>query len=262
MNYRMVGGRVLFTDSTHLKANANKKKLTKKDIEVETADYIEELNQAIEEDRKNHGKKPLKEKEEVKKTKETKVSDTDPESGFLYRENKPERFFYLDHRTTDHKHNIITVVHITPGNVHESRPYLERLDYPKEKFGFEIEAVGMDAGYLTNPICHGLSKRNIFGVIAHRRYQSRKGFIPKRKFTYDSEQDVYVCPEGNHLIYSTTDRDGYRHYKSNPEQCKACPLLAQCTQNKKHQKTITRHVWVDHKEQERLNRLSSEGADL
>ncbi len=29
MNHKMVGGRVLFTDSTHLKANANKNKFFK-----------------------------------------------------------------------------------------------------------------------------------------------------------------------------------------------------------------------------------------
>lgn len=177
MNHRMVGGRVLFTDSTHLKANANKRKFSKQEVEVETADYIEELNEAIEKDREQHGKKPLKKKEEVNKTKEIKVSNTDPESGYLYRENKPEGFFYLDHRTTDLKFNIITDVHVTPGNIHDSKPYLDRLDRQIEQFGFEVEGVGLDAGYLTVPICHGLDKRNIFGVIAHRRYQNRKGFL-------------------------------------------------------------------------------------
>jgi transposase len=34
INYKMVGGRVLFTDSTHLKANANKHKFTKQEVEV------------------------------------------------------------------------------------------------------------------------------------------------------------------------------------------------------------------------------------
>jgi transposase len=57
MNHKMVGGRVLFTDSTHLKANANKHKFTREEVEVETREYIEELNKAIEEDRLNHGKK-------------------------------------------------------------------------------------------------------------------------------------------------------------------------------------------------------------
>ncbi|MFC2949120.1 transposase, partial [Virgibacillus sediminis] len=62
MNHRMVSGRVLFTDSTHLKANANKKKFSKQEVSVETADYINELNEAVSQDRVNHGKKPLNEK--------------------------------------------------------------------------------------------------------------------------------------------------------------------------------------------------------
>ncbi len=57
-NQKMVGGRVLFTDSTHLKANANKHKFTKEEVEVTTREYFEDINKAIEEDRNKHGKKP------------------------------------------------------------------------------------------------------------------------------------------------------------------------------------------------------------
>ncbi|CDQ18783.1 hypothetical protein BN982_01064 [Halobacillus karajensis] len=57
---------------------------------------------------------------------------------------------------------------MTPGNIHDSKPYLNRLDRQVKRFGFSVEAVGLDAGYLTTPICHGLAQRNIFGVIAHR----------------------------------------------------------------------------------------------
>src|SRR5690606_8120026 len=57
ISHKMVGGRVLFTDSTHLKANANKHKFTREEVEIETREYIDELNKAIEEDRSNHGKK-------------------------------------------------------------------------------------------------------------------------------------------------------------------------------------------------------------
>ena len=61
------------------------------------------------------------EKEEVKETKEIRVSTTDPECGFMSRENKQEMFCYIDHRTTDMKFNIITDVFVTPGNVHDFR---------------------------------------------------------------------------------------------------------------------------------------------
>ena len=33
--------------------------------------------------------------------KETKVSRTDPDSGYMVRDGKPKGFFYLDHRTVD-----------------------------------------------------------------------------------------------------------------------------------------------------------------
>ncbi|HBI05158.1 MAG TPA: IS1182 family transposase, partial [Paenibacillaceae bacterium] len=233
INHRMVGGRFLFSDSTHLKANANKKKFTKQMVESNTKSYLEELNKAIEEDRVSNGKKPLKNKaKEEEEKKEIKRSNTDPESGYMYREGKPEGFFYLDHRTTDLKYNIITDVHITPGNVHDSTPYLERLDRQIKRFSFKVEGIALDSGYLTAPICKGIYDRKIHGVIGHRRFQTKKGLLPKRKFTYHSEDNYYVCPNGQQLKYSTTDRDGYRQYKSNAKECANCPLLSQCTQSK------------------------------
>jgi transposase len=262
MNHKMVGGRVLFSDSTHLKANANKHKFTKQEIEVETREYFDELNKAVEEDRLAHGKKQLKEREEVKETKEIRVSTTDPECGFMSRENKQEMFCYLDHRTTDMKFNIITDVYVTPGNVHDSVPYLSRLDRQVQRFGFKVEAVALDSGYLTNPICKGLSDRNIFGVIAHRRFHPTTGLFPKWKFTYDKERDLYVCPNNQELPYSTTNREGYKEYKSDSKKCENCPLLSQCTRSKNKVKVVTRHVWEEHKEKVRENRLSKSGKML
>jgi transposase len=58
ISHRMVGGRVLISDSTHLKANANKRKWVKKEVQQSTKAYLEELDEAVLEDRKQHGKKP------------------------------------------------------------------------------------------------------------------------------------------------------------------------------------------------------------
>ena len=44
---------------------------------------------------------PLKAKDEVPKSKSTKVSRTDKDAGYMVREGKPKGFFYLDHRTVD-----------------------------------------------------------------------------------------------------------------------------------------------------------------
>ena len=56
----LVGGKILYSDSTHLKANANKNKYVEKEAKKESQDYIKDLNSAINEDRMAHGKKPLK----------------------------------------------------------------------------------------------------------------------------------------------------------------------------------------------------------
>ena len=40
--------------------------------------------------------------------KETKISRSDPDSGYMVRDGKPKGFFYLDHRTVDGRCGIIT----------------------------------------------------------------------------------------------------------------------------------------------------------
>ncbi|AOM10383.1 hypothetical protein BTI247_45440 [Bacillus thuringiensis Bt18247] len=59
MEHRMVGGRALLTDSTHIKANANKNKLIKQVQQVHPKEYLEELETAVTADRIQHGKKHL-----------------------------------------------------------------------------------------------------------------------------------------------------------------------------------------------------------
>lgn len=255
----LVRGEVLYTDSTHLKANANKAKYDKQQVSKSRADYLEALEADITKDRAAHGKKPLKEKPFEAVVKETKVSRTDKDAGYMVRDGKPKGFFYLDHRTVDAQHSIITDSFATPANIHDSIVYLQRLDRQRARFDFDVLAVGLDAGYSTAGICKGLENRHITGVIGYRRPNHRKGYLYKRQYEYQPDQDGYRCPEGQVLSYATTDRNGYRHYRSDPKICKSCPLQASCTSNSKHVKTITRHVWQDSKDRIDLNRLKPWG---
>jgi len=262
MRKKWISGRVLYTDSTHLKASANKHKFKKAQVETSTRSYLQELEEAINQDRKEHGKKLLKSAPQEPELKEIKQSTTDPDSGYMVREGKPKGFFYLDHRTTCGQHNLITDTHVTPANVHDSIPYLERLDRQRQRFEFETQAVGLDAGYMSAPICKGLEEREIYGVIGYRRPTHIKGRLPKRAYRYDAKNDTYLCPHGQALTYRTTNRDGYREYRSAPEVCRSCPLLGQCTSNAQQIKTVTRHVWEDHKEAVDAHRLTPEGKAL
>jgi len=252
----LVDGTVLYTDSTHLKANANKGKFTLQAVAKSRADYWDALDAAIDADREQHGKAPMKEKPREPVIKETKVSTTDPDAGYMVREGKPKGFFYLDHRTVDGKLGIITDTFATPANVHDSIVYLSRLDRQKQRFELDVGAVGLDAGYATAGIAKGLEERGILGVTGYRRPAPPKnGMMPKKAFAYAAGEDGYRCPQGQLLRYATTDRTGYRHYKSDPAICRTCPLLASCTSNAKAERTITRHVWQEARERADAYRL-------
>lgn len=262
MDKKLIDGRVIYTDSTHLKANANKHKFQTHQITRSTQGYLEALDEAIEADRLAHRKKPLLHKPSDRPTKEIKRSSTDPDSGYMVREGKPKGFFYLDHRSVDGKHNLITDSHATPASIHDSVPYLDRVDHQRQRFGFDIEAVGLDAGYSTAAICKGLEDRNIYAVIGYRRPNHRQGYFHKREYHYDAEHDAYICPAQQILSYRTTNRSGYREYASNPQQCRHCAHRTRCTQSANATKVITRHVWQASKERIDQHRLSPAGKAL
>ena len=284
MAYGLVGGKILYSDSTHLKANANKNKYTEKEVRKESQEYIGALNKAINEDRASHGKKPLKfngdeakelSEEETEdyfddkgdkgsgshtgETKTVKESTTDPESGFMHRDGKPKGFFYLDHRTVDSKANIITDVYVTPGNTNDVKPYMRRLKHQIEKFGFTVECVGLDAGYNVSAICKQLYDMGIQAAMGYRRGVHQKGKYSKNKFTYIKEWDVYICPEHNYLEYSTTNRDGYKEYKCKNDRCANCLRKQECLSEKAKAKQLTRHIWEDFKDEAHIFTLTDEG---
>ena len=260
ISHGLVDGTVLYTDSTHLKANANKGKYDLAMVAKSRADYWSELDRAIELERALHDQKPLKQKPREPEVKQTKVSRTDPDAGYMVREGKPKGFFYLDHRTVDGRHAIITDTFATPANVHDSIVYLGRLDRQIERFGFDVGAVGLDAGYATPGISKGLEERSIHGVTGYRNpTPPRPGMMRKNAFRHEAELDGYRCPQGQVLAYATTDRNGYRHYKSDPAICRDCPLLASCTTSANATRLITRHVWQDARERTDAHRLTGWG---
>lgn len=260
MGRGMVDGRVLYTDSTHLKANANKGKFDIKQVVQVPSAYLAELEAAVDADRQAEGKKSFVAKDDDEPpTKETKISRTDPESGYMVRDEKPKGFFYLDHRTVDGKHAIITDTYASAGNVHDSQPYLQRLDRQINRFGFAPDMVGLDAGYFTAAVCQGLEQRHIAAVMGYRRPTHREGYFYKRQYLYDAVSDTYQCPEGALLQYRTTNREGYRQYHSDAKVCSGCEQRSRCTHSANQTKVVTRHVWEPAKEAVNARRLTEWG---
>ena len=251
--FRLVDPTEVFVDATHVKARANGHKMRKRIAKQEALFYEDMLKKEINEDRAAHGKKPLKDKDNdntpssgngSSKEKEIKESTTDPDSGWFHKGEHKEVFAYAVETACD-KHGWILGYTISPGNLHDSRTFKGLYDKISD---IGINTLIADAGYKTPAIAKLLLDDGIKPLFPYKSPMTKDGFFKKSDFVYDEYYDYVICPNDQHLEYSTTNRDGYREYKSNGHICKGCPYLSQCTNSQNHVKVFTRHIWEDYME--------------
>jgi transposase len=239
---KLISSEHVFIDSTHVKASANKRKFEKKVVRKESKAYETRLQEEINKDREDHGKKPFPpDKFEKEELKEIKESTTDPESGYYVKDERTKQFAYSFHAASDRNGFVLGAI-VTPGNIHDSvilEPLLEKVI---EKHG-KPEAVAADAGYKTPAIAQYVFENDMTPALPYTRPRTKDGYMKKHEYVYDEYYDCYICPQGQILKYTTTTKNGKRQYFSNPLECQNCPLLSECTQSKEHKKLIERHVW-------------------
>ncbi len=249
--YKLVDPTEVFVDATHVKARANNKKMRKRIAQQEAKFYEEQLKEEINADREVHGKKPLKEKKDDDPKngasgggKEIKESTSDPDSGWFHKGEHKQAFAYSVETACD-KYGWILGYSVHPGNQHDSVTFPVLYDKIRD---IGIETMIVDAGYKTPAIAKLLIDDGIRPLFPYKRPMTKEGFFKKNEYAYDEYYDCYVCPNGKTLEYSTTNREGYREYKSCGAVCEYCPYLSQCTASRDHVKVITRHVWEPYME--------------
>ena len=253
--FKLVDPTEVFVDATHIKARANNKKMQKRIAHEEALFYEEMLRKEINEDRENHGKKPLKDKDDDNSSnggsgggnsleKEIKCSTSDPESGWFRKGEHKSVFAYAVETACD-KHGWILGYTVNPGNLHDSRTFKGLYDKIKS---IGVKTIIADAGYRTPAIAKLLLDDGITPLLPYKRPMTKDGFFYKHEYVYDEYHDCYICPNNKVLRYSTTNKEGYREYKSCGHTCSSCQYLSQCTESREHVKVVTRHIWEDYME--------------
>lgn len=246
--YGFIDDENIFIDGTHIKANANTHKYKNEVVKESVRVYEESLQAEIDKDREKHGKKPLKAKVEAENIKKNiKVSTTDPESGLFHKGEHKKVFAYASNTACD-KNNFILGFEVTPGNVHDSVSFWPIYNKMKKEHP-DAKGIVVDSGYKIPAIAKQIIDDGKLPIMPYKRPMTKEGFFRKHEYVYDEYYDCYICPNNKILKYTTTNRDGYREYKSNKCDCKNCPHIKQCTQSKQHTKVVTRHVWEDYIEQ-------------
>lgn len=239
-----VRAETLFVDATHLKASANKHKKVKREIAKQAKSYHEELLAEINRDREAHGKEPFDD-DPPSGTVTVTQSTTDPDSG-MFVKGEHKRDFAYSVQTACDKRGYVLAYDVAAGNVHDSVSFGGL--YRKLLVYNPLRLV-MDAGYKTPANMRMVVKDGIIPVVPYTCPKTGKDFYKKYEYAYDEYYDCYICPENKVLSYSTTNREGYREYKSKKYICQKCPRLVECTRSKTHTKVIMRHVWEKYMEQ-------------
>jgi len=87
-----------------------------------------------------------------------------------------------------------------------------------------------------------------------------RGVFDQKQFRYDAERDLYVCPQGEELLFRRLNQEHGKQYKIyKTKACSGCPLRAQCTTSKYGRK-ISR--WVHQEVLERLQARNRGRPDL
>lgn len=252
----------IFIDSTHTKANANKKKVTKQMVEIIANEYKDELEKEIEITKKNlieedfddneivindeqinHEKKV----EKIVEKKEILKSTIDPDAGVLYKDEKEKMIAYNTSIISD-KRNYILSYDTNPSNMHDSKAFYPTYKKFKDRFGTDkTNYFAGDAAYITTHICKTVTEDGIKLCLPYKRPMTKQGYFKKYEYIYDEENNIYICPNEKDLIPTAVDKNGYIKYVSDAKDCLHCPFKKQCTKSKN--KVILRHVWEAYKEQ-------------
>ena len=144
----------------------------------------------------------------------------------------------------DSKHSLIVEQEVTNAVTDQDQLSAMALD-AKETLGVESLEVVADRGYYHGAQVKTCEEKGITCYIEKplTSVNTKQGLFGKEKFTYNSQQDCYVCPAGQelHFHFETTELNRrIRYYWTTA--CRTCPLHLQCTRQPERWR-ITR--WVD-----------------
>ena len=162
------------------------------------------------------------------------VSRTDPDACLTGPGKTLSRLGYHAHYVVDGgKARVILDALVTRADVKDNQPMLDLLWHSAFRWRLRPHQVTGDTHYGTLQNIKAIEDAGIRAYMPVIDFTHRTKFFGKDRFTYDEENDVYVCPNGELLrpqgkpIDSTMIR-----YRASAKVCGPCPLRQKCTDNK------------------------------
>lgn len=231
----LVEGETIHVDSSTIDANASKDTL-RCQLRVVSRNLYEKLE----------------DNDETPQKLEKHVSTTDPDARLFTKRGKTT-LGYKDHRAVDDKYGIVTATVTTPANVNDEKVLTEVITEHQAGTGIKVKTAVADKAYGTGEIYEYLHEQGITPCISHpRKNCNRVPAFNNDKFSYNKEQDCYICPVGNQLERSQFKRDkNATIYKAGRKICQQCQHFQKCVTSKNSGRQIQRNAneqyieWAD-----------------
>lgn len=170
----------------------------------------------------------------------THYSPTDPDARISTKPGKPRQFNYSGQISVDTKSHVICGAMADFADKRDSQSFSSILANTIDNLkmhDIKIKEVLADTGYSSGEALKALEFHNVIGYIPNFGQ-----YKPQREgFTYDPENDRYICSQGAFINYKKTHADAKgnikKHYRASSLDCKRCPLRANCI-GKSFEKTI------------------------
>ena len=173
----------------------------------------------------------------------THYSPTDPDARISVKPGKARKLNYMSQLSVDSAHHVITDIKAYHADKKDNQ-YLQditkRLRNRLHQKGLIWRNCVADTGYSSGENYAFLEAEGLESFIPpHGTYKGG----PDR-FTYNKEQDYYICPEGKiipfkKVFYEKKNNTKKKEYRASSKLCKGCPIRLNCLGKTAQEKKFT-----------------------
>ena len=178
--------------------------------------------------------------EQLQASGEPQISTTDQDARALLVQGQVVEVSYNIQAAVDDKYNLVVATHTI--NRNDKNALSTIAIEAKENLSVETFTVLVDKGYHNGRERERCKNHNIITIVAHPDQGNSKenGTQPEylvSKFTYNKENNIYTCPQGQTLTTTGSwhkktregEKTSYLYQKYRTTACKICPVKEQCT---------------------------------
>jgi len=259
----LIAGNVLFVDGTKIRANASRGRSHDQAwYEKQLADLDHRIEQLLRDceaiDRQEQGmsswvamEKELTKaetlRERVRKalkrfqdTDRKHINQSDPDCAIMHSVQGSHTAYNVQCVADDARGLLVHADAVA--DTSDVNQFARQIEAANEQLPKPCQVACADAGYADTEELDKIDAQGITVIVPSQRQALRnpEGPFSKSHFTYDKEQDLYICPEGHRLHYMGTDeRTGKRHYRiADRHICQRCRHYRVCTRGRAGRKIV------------------------